>query len=139
MMDNCRETSVNKRTCEDRFYRRTKFEQVQCLENLGIRMKCRIEYTQLFDTCSCLLTCSFASSLLKMLASTLRRAGASALRHAPSNSLRGRRVLCSAPKERVVSAAMPLPAGVATGTSTDLFTLLPVCKASSDNSVGYCG
>ncbi|KAL4101753.1 hypothetical protein PRIC1_005501 [Phytophthora ramorum] len=50
-----------------------------------------------------------------MLASTLRRSSASVLRHAPRNSLPGRRVLCSAPKERTVSTAIPLSVGVATG------------------------
>ncbi|KAI9988778.1 hypothetical protein PInf_022362 [Phytophthora infestans] len=47
-----------------------------------------------------------------MLASTLRRSSARGLQR---NSLPGRRVLCSAPKERTSSAAIPLGVGVATG------------------------
>ncbi|KAG7390815.1 hypothetical protein PHYPSEUDO_006637 [Phytophthora pseudosyringae] len=50
-----------------------------------------------------------------MLASTLRRSSARAVGHAPRTALPGRRVLCSAPKDRSVSAAMPLGVGVATG------------------------
>ncbi|KAF1773318.1 Transmembrane protein TauE-like [Phytophthora cactorum] len=47
-----------------------------------------------------------------MLASTLRRSSA---RGIPRNSLPGRRVFCSAPKDRTVSAAIPLGVGIATG------------------------
>ncbi|POM75573.1 Hypothetical protein PHPALM_7311 [Phytophthora palmivora] len=46
-----------------------------------------------------------------MLASSLRRSS----RALPRHSLPGHRVFCSAPKERTVSAAIPLSVGVATG------------------------
>ncbi|ETL80082.1 hypothetical protein, variant 2 [Phytophthora nicotianae] len=56
-----------------------------------------------------------------MLASTLCRSSARGL---PRNIGPGRRVLCSAPKERTVSASIPLGVGVATGGMAGMVSAL---------------